>query len=149
MDKKLRKSTVILLVEDDEGDQEITRRAFEDNLIVADLRIVSDGEEALEYLFHTGRYADVASAPRPDLILLDLNLPRVDGREVLSKIRENAKTSFIPVVILTTSTLKDDVLESYKLNCNSYITKRVNMEGFVAAMRNVGSYWLELVSLPR
>ena len=107
------KPAVILLAEDDRGDQELTRRALEEGKIRNDLRIVEDGEEALAYLHRRGKYKDPATSPRPDLLLLDLNLPRVDGREVLERVRADAKLRRMAVVVLTTSRQEEDILRSY------------------------------------
>lgn len=148
MAKDQIKHPTILLVEDDIGDQEITRRAFDRNRIHVDLRMADDGEEAMDYLRHRGKYADPSSAPRPDLILLDLNLPRMDGHAVLSSIRADPSIDTIPVIVLTTSSQVEDIIESYKLQCNSYITKPVDLQGFVSAVRTIDEYWLNLVNLP-
>ena len=136
----------ILLVEDDAGDQELTRRAL-DNLNV-DLRIVSDGEEAMEYLQREGKYFDSIESPRPDLILLDLNMPRMNGREFLMVFNSNRDLSRIPVVVLTTSRQEVDILRSYDLGCNSYIQKPVEMDQFINAVQQLGKYWFEVVTLP-
>ncbi|MBP1697695.1 MAG: two component system response regulator, partial [Deltaproteobacteria bacterium] len=125
------KSATILLVEDDRGDQELTRRALDEGKIRNDLRIVEDGEEALAYLFRRGKYKDPATSPRPDLLLLDLNLPRVDGREVLEQIRADSKLRRMAVVVLTTSRQEEDILRSYELGCNSFITKPVDINQFI------------------
>ena len=149
MHPKKRQRAVVLLVEDDPGDQEITRRALEEDVIRVDLRIVEDGEEAIAYLLRQGRYAAPQAAPRPDLILLDLNLPKKDGRAVLQAVRADPTIDFIPIVVLTTSDQEADILRSYKLGCNSYITKPIDVQKFFATIRELGTYWLELVSLPR
>ena len=121
------KPAVILLAEDDRGDQELTRRALEEGKIRNDLRVVEDGEEALAYLYRRGKYKDPATSPRPDLLLLDLNLPRVDGREVLERVRADSKLRRMAVVVLTTSRQEEDILRSYELGCNSFITKPVSV----------------------
>jgi len=120
-----RKPAVILLVEDDRGDQELARRALAEGKNHTELRIVEDGEEALAYLFRRGKYKDPATSPKPDLLLLDLNLPRVDGREVLEQIRADSKLRRMAVVVLTTSRQEEDILRSYELGCNSFITKSI------------------------
>lgn len=112
----------VLLVEDDPGDELMTREAFEDNKIGNTLHVVRDGEEALDFLYRRGGHAE---APRPDLILLDLNLPKYDGRQVLEKIKSDQDLSDIPVVVLTTSSAEEDILRSYKLHANAYVTKPV------------------------
>jgi CheY-like chemotaxis protein len=139
---------VVLLVEDDPGDQELTRRALHNDIIRTDLRIVSDGEEAMEYLHQEDRYLDSGGAPRPDLVLLDLNMPLLDGRGVLKRMRASETLKSIPVVILTTSKQEEDIVRSYKLGCNSFITKPVEMSAFVEVVKELGSYWFELVTLP-
>lgn len=140
---------VVLLVEDDPGDQELTRRAMQNDATHADLRIASDGEEAMDYLLRRGRYADPASAPRPNVILLDLNMPRMNGRQVLEQLRNIDDLRRIPVIVLTTSKHEEDILRSYDLGCNSYVTKPVELDEFVDTIRRLGLYWLELVTLPK
>lgn len=140
---------VILLAEDDPGDQELTRRALEDDVIRVDLRIVSDGEEALDYLRHRGAYAAAASAPRPDLILLDLNMPRLNGREVLQHLKHSPDLCRIPVVVLTTSQQEADIVSTYDLGCNSYVQKPVDIDQFIDVVRKMGNYWFEIVTLPK
>ena len=142
------KSATILLVEDDRGDQELTRRALDEGKIRNDLRIVEDGEEALAYLFRRGKYKDPATSPRPDLLLLDLNLPRVDGREVLEQIRADSKLRRMAVVVLTTSRQEEDILRSYELGCNSFITKPGDMNQFMQIIQALEGYWFQIVVLP-
>ncbi len=142
------KRAVILLAEDDPGDQELTRRALQYDIVRTDLRIVSDGEEALAYLYRQGKYADPEQSPRPDLVLLDLNMPRLNGREVLERLKGDSALSQIPVVVLTTSQEEIDVLRSYDLGCNSYIQKPVDVDRFMKAIRQLGNYWFEVVTLP-
>jgi len=139
---------VILLAEDDRGDQELTRRALEASKVRNDLRIVEDGEEALAYLFRRGKYKDPASSPRPDLVLLDLNLPRVDGREVLERVRADSKLRRLAVIVLTTSRREEDILRSYELGCNSFITKPGAMEPFIRTIQDLEEYWFQTVILP-
>ncbi len=146
--KKNHKPAVILLVEDDPGDQELTRRALRHDTLNVDLRIVNDGEQALDYLFRRGEFASVESSPTPDLVLLDLNMPRKNGREVLAELRQDSRVSRIPVVVLTTSEQEADILRSYDLGCNSYIQKPVEIDQFIASVRKLGSYWFEVVTLP-
>lgn len=143
------KRVVILLAEDDPGDQELTRRALQGDILRTDLRIVENGEEAVDYLLRRGRFADPADAPRPDLILLDLNMPRMGGREVLAQIKHKPELGRIPVVVLTTSTQETDIVKSYDLGCNSYIHKPVDIEQFIQVIRQLKNYWFELVTLPR
>ncbi|MFD5632893.1 response regulator [Streptomyces sp. NPDC058122] len=136
----------VLLVEDDPGDELMTREAFEDNKIGNTLHVVRDGEEALDFLYRRGAHAD---APRPDLILLDLNLPKYDGRQVLEKIKSDPSLSHIPVVVLTTSAAEEDILRSYKLHANAYVTKPVDLDQFIAAVRQIDDFFVQVVRLPR
>ncbi|MEQ6903071.1 response regulator [Nocardioides sp. YIM 152588] len=135
----------VLLVEDDAGDELMTREAFEDNKIANNLHVVRDGEEALDFLFRRGEHA---SAPRPDLILLDLNLPKYDGREVLQVVKSDAELASIPVVVLTTSSAEEDILRSYKLHANAYVTKPVDLDQFIAAVRQIDEFFVTVVRLP-
>ena len=134
----------ILLVEDNPDDVELTRIAFAEANVANSLAVVGDGAEALDYLFARGRYAHRDADDLPSIVLLDLNLPKVDGREVLQAIRANEKTRGLPVVVLTTSTEPFDVEASYALGVNSYIRKPVDFEQFVWAVKQVGLYWLVL-----
>src|ERR1700685_2470257 len=136
----------VLLVEDSAGDVRLTREAFKDAKVHINLHVVSDGAEAMTFLERGGRHAD---APRPDLILLDLNLPKKDGREVLAKIRESPTLKTIPVVILTTSASEADILRSYRLHANCYITKPVGLDGFLKVVKSIDNFWLSVVKLPR
>lgn len=135
----------VLLVEDSPGDVRLTREAFKDAKVHINLHVAVDGAEAMAFLGREGKYAD---APRPDLILLDLNLPKKDGREVLAEIKENTALKSIPVVILTTSASEEDILKSYRLHANCYITKPVDLEGFLKVVRSIDSFWLSVVKLP-
>ncbi|MEA5358018.1 response regulator [Amycolatopsis sp., V23-08] len=135
----------ILLVEDDPGDVLMTQEAFEHHKIRNALHVVSDGVEALQFLRREGRFAD---APRPGLILLDLNLPRKDGREVLGEIKQDPALRSIPVVVLTTSEAEEDILRSYDLHCNAYVTKPVDFEKFVEVVRQIDDFWVTVVQLP-
>lgn len=135
----------VLLVEDDPGDELMTREAFEDNKIRNTLHVVRDGEEALDFLYRRGEHAD---APQPDLILLDLNLPKYDGRQVLEKIKSDPDLAHIPVVVLTTSSAEEDILRSYKLHANAYVTKPVDVEQFIAAVRQIDEFFVTIVRLP-
>jgi CheY-like chemotaxis protein len=145
---KIQKPAVILLVEDDPGDQELTRRALKHESISVDLRIAEDGEQAMEYLSRAGAFEDPDSSPTPDLILLDLNMPRKNGREVLAELRKDERLSRIPVVVLTTSEQEADILRSYDLGCNSYIQKPVDIDRFIESVRQLGTYWFSVVRLP-
>ena len=135
----------VLLVEDSVGDVRLTREAFKDAKVHINLHVVGDGVEAMSFLQREGAYSDV---PRPDLILLDLNLPKKDGREVLKSIKESPTLSTIPVVILTTSASEADILRSYQLHANCYITKPVGLDGFLEVVRSIDSFWLSVVKLP-
>ena len=136
----------VLLVEDDPADELITREAFQDNKIGNTLYVVRDGQEALDFLFRRGQYQD---AVRPDLILLDLNLPKYDGREVLQVIKNDEGLASIPVVVLTTSSAEEDILRSYRLHANAYVTKPVDLDQFVAAIRQIDDFFLTVVRLPK
>lgn len=135
----------VLLVEDDPGDVLITREAFAENKVRNHLSVVNDGVKALQFL---RREADYASAPRPDLILLDLNLPRMDGHEVLAEIKSDADLQRIPVVVLTTSDAEEDVLRSYDLHANAYVTKPVDFERFLGVVRQIDDFFVSVVKLP-
>ena len=136
----------VLLVEDDEGDVLMTREAFELHKMTNPLHVVTDGEQALAFVRQTGSFAD---APRPGLILLDVNLPRLSGLEVLAELKRDPALLAIPVVMLTTSQAEEDILRSYKLHANAYVSKPVGFEGFVEAIRQIDDFFLTLVELPR
>jgi chemotaxis family two-component system response regulator Rcp1 len=135
----------VLLVEDSLGDVRLTREAFKDAKVHIRLHVATDGAEAMAFLHREGNYVD---APRPDLVLLDLNLPKKDGREVLQEIKESATLGSIPVVILTTSASEADILRSYRLHANCYITKPVNLDGFLEVVKSIDNFWLSVVKLP-
>ncbi|MBN9111927.1 MAG: response regulator [Pseudonocardia sp.] len=134
----------VLLVEDDPGDVLMTREAF-DEYLHNRLDVVTDGAEAMAYLRNEGQYAD---APRPDLVLLDLNLPRRDGREVLAEVKADPKLSAIPVIVLTTSQAEEDVLRSYQLHANAYVTKPVDFDRFIEAIKQIDHFFVSVVQLP-
>lgn len=138
------KNKTILLVEDNPDDEELTRIAFAESRLANALVVVRDGEEAIEYLFGTGRHAGRDLNDMPELILLDLKLPKLDGHEVLERIRADARTRYIPVVVMTTSREESDMLSSYNLGANSFIQKPVDFMNFTEAVRHVGLYWLVL-----
>ncbi len=146
--KNERKPILILLAEDDPDDRVLLRDALAEGRLVNDLRCVEDGEELMDYLHHRGRYAGENAAPRPGLILLDLNMPRKDGREALQEIKADPSLRQIPVVVLTTSQAEEDIFRSYDLGANSFITKPVTFQSMVDLMRSLGRYWLEIVELP-
>jgi chemotaxis family two-component system response regulator Rcp1 len=136
----------ILLVEDSPGDVRLTREALKDGKMHINLHVASDGIEAMAFLNREKEYSDV---PRPDLILLDLNLPRKDGRQVLEEIKANPALMTIPIVILTTSASEEDVLRSYRLHANCYISKPVDLDGFLKVIKSIDNFWLSIVKLPR
>jgi two-component system, chemotaxis family, response regulator Rcp1 len=135
----------ILLVEDSPADILITREAFQDARLLNTIHVVEDGVRAMEFLHRQGSYA---SAPRPDLILLDLNLPRKNGREVLAEIKEDPEFKSIPVVILTTSSADEDVLKAYDLHANCYVIKPVGFDNFLKAVQSIENFWFSVVTLP-
>jgi CheY-like chemotaxis protein len=137
----------LLMADDDEEDRLLARDALRESRLLNDLRFVEDGEDLMDYLHHRGRYANPESAPRPGLILLDLNMPRKDGREALAEIKADPSLKKIPVVILTTSKSEEDIVRSYLDGANSFIVKPVTFEGLVEVMRAVGHYWLDIVDL--
>jgi two-component system response regulator len=141
-------SDVILLVEDNPDDEELTLRAFRRNRILNEVVVARDGQEALDYLFAEGSYAGRDPLARPAVVLLDLNLPLVSGLEVLRRMRADERTALIPVVVLTTSSVEQDIVESYRLRANSYIRKPVGFEKFAEAVSQLGLYWLMLNERP-
>jgi CheY-like chemotaxis protein len=139
------KPVEILLVEDNPGDVDLAREALEDSKFHNRLHVVEDGEKAMAFLHHEGEYADL---PRPDLILLDLNLPRKDGRQVLAEIKADDNLKRIPVVILTTSRAEEDIIKSYNLHANCYITKPIDLHQFLHVVKSIEDFWLSIVVLP-
>lgn len=138
----------ILLADDDPADVLLTRRAFRAAQLQNTLHVVNDGEELLEFLRHEKRYAPPAEAPRPDLVLLDLNMPRMDGREALRELRADPRFENLPVVVLTTSEQEADILRTYDLGANSFVTKPVDLAGLVEVIKALDNYWFEIVTLP-
>lgn len=136
----------ILIADDDPDDQMLTQEALEDNRLVNDVRFVNDGEELLDYLYGRGRYS--SAPPRPDLILLDLNMPKLDGRQALSLIKADEELRRIPIVVLTTSRAEEDVLRTYQLGVNSFIVKPVTFESLVQVTKVLTEYWFSIVRLP-
>jgi two-component system, response regulator len=139
---------ILLLVEDNPDDEELTLLAFEQSQISNEVVVAHDGVEALDYLLGTGMYAERDISVMPALILLDLQLPRINGLEVLQRLRANQRTKLLPVVILTTSNEQQDLINSYSLGCNSYIRKPVDYDQFMTAVQQLGMYWLSLNELP-
>ena len=146
--KKDGKMITILLADDDPDDRQLTRDAFVENRLANDLDCVEDGEELLDYLHRRGKHADQANKPLPGLILLDLNMPRKDGREALREIKADPELRRIPIVVLTTSKAEEDILRSYDLGVNSYVTKPVTFKSLVELVKVLGRYWFEVVELP-
>jgi CheY-like chemotaxis protein len=135
----------ILLVEDDPGDELITREALEDNKFQNRLHVAHDGEEGLDFLYRRAGFED---APRPDLILLDLNLPKYDGRQLLERVKSDPDLARIPIVVLTTSSAEEDIVRSYKLHANAYVSKPVDLDQFISAVRQIDEFFLQVVRLP-
>jgi chemotaxis family two-component system response regulator Rcp1 len=136
----------VLLVEDNPGDVRLTREAFKDGRVLVNITVAPDGVEAMEILHHRGPYKD---SPRPDLILLDLNLPKKNGREVLLEIKADEDLRRIPVIVMTTSRAEQDIHRAYNLNANCYITKPVELEEFLNVVRSIEDFWLTIVTLPQ
>ena len=144
----LTRPITILMADDDPDDRQMTKEAFEEAHLANDLRFVKDGVELLDYLHRQGKYSDPASSPRPSIILLDLNMPRKDGREALQELKADPKLRSIRVIILTTSKADEDIARSYDLSATSYITKPVTFDALVDVVWTLGKYWLEIVELP-
>lgn len=139
---------VILMADDDEDDILLTKKALEKGKLLNPLHTVQDGEELLDYLLRRGLYEDHKNAPRPGLILLDLNMPKKDGREALREIKSRDELKDIPIVVFTTSKAEEDIYRSYKLGVNSFITKPVTLDSLIDVMQTLGKYWFEIVTLP-
>jgi len=142
------KTITILMADDDEDDRFMAREALQEARLANDLHFVEDGVELMDYLYRRGKYRNNADAPRPGLILLDLNMPRKDGREALKEIKSDPDLRQIPIVVLTTSKADEDIYRSYNLGVNSYITKPVSFEGLVEVMKALSMYWFKIVQLP-
>ena len=142
------KPVTILIADDDPDDRQLTREAFVESRLANDLRFVEDGVEVFEYLNRTGKFAGPGDAPWPSLLLLDLNMPRMDGREVLERLKADPKYCPIRVIVMTTSKAEEDILRSYRLSAASYITKPVTFESLVHIVQTLGRYWFEIVELP-
>src|SRR6185369_11400894 len=146
---KPNKNTItILMADDDPDDRMLTREAFEESRLLNELETVEDGEELMDYLHSRGKYSGTAARALPNLILLDLNMPRKDGREALKEIKSCPELRRIPVVVMTTSKAEEDVVRTYDLGVNSFIVKPVTFEGMVEVLKTLGRYWFEIVELP-
>jgi CheY-like chemotaxis protein len=143
-----KKSVTILMAEDDPGDQMLLQKALEASHFLNEMHFVRDGEELLDYLYHRGLYSEPAKAPRPGLILLDLNLPKLDGRQVLANIKADTNLRRIPVVVLSASQQQLDIHRSYELGASSYLTKPMQFESLVELMQTLRAYWFDIVELP-
>lgn len=139
----------ILMADDDEDDRLLTAEAFAESHLANNLYFVNDGEELMQYLFRKGAFTDPETSPRPGIILLDLNMPRKDGREALAEIKADADLCRIPVIILTTSKAEEDIIRSYNLGANSFIAKPVTFHRLVEVLQTVGNYWFHIVQLPQ
>ena len=144
-----KNNIMILMADDDADDRLLAQDAFKENRLGNELRFVEDGEELLDYLYRRGKYVDPESSPRPGIILLDLNMPRLDGREALKEIKADPDLHSIPIIVLTTSSAEEDIARTYDLGVNSFITKPVTFEGLVEVIKKTGWYWLEIVELPK
>ncbi len=146
--KGRRKTVTILMADDDEDDCMLAREALTESRLANDLHFVKDGEELIDYLYRRGKYTQANNSPRPGLILLDLNMPRKDGREALREIKADPNLRQIPIVVLTTSKAEEDIYRSYQLGANSFIIKPVTFGSLVEVMKILGKYWFEIVELP-
>ena len=146
--KNTNRPIIILMADDDEDDRLLTQEALQEARVANDLHFVVDGEDLMDYLHRRGAYTDPARSPRPGLILLDLNMPRKDGREALEEIKSDPTLRRIPVVVMTTSDAEEDLVRSYDLGANSYIRKPVSFDGLVEVMRGLTTYWYQIVELP-
>jgi CheY-like chemotaxis protein len=148
MSGRPRLPITLLLADDDEEDRLMTEEALKESHLANDIRFVADGEELTDYLFRRGAYSDAAQSPTPGLILLDLNMPKKDGREALQEIKADPRLRKIPVIVLTTSRAEEDIFRTYDLGVSSFITKPVTFEGLIEAMQVLAQYWFEIVELP-
>jgi len=146
--RKNVKPVIFLMADDDPDDRLLIKEAFQESLISNSIYFVEDGVELLDYLRWQDKFANPKDAPTPDLILLDLNMPRKDGREALAEIKSDPRLRYIPVVVLTTSKAEEDIMRSYDIGAASYITKPVTFDGLVDAIRGLGQYWVQIVRLP-
>jgi len=143
-----RQLITILIADDDEDDRFIIQKALDESIITNPIVLVQDGQELMDYLNHEGQYKDLTDNDLPGIILLDLNMPRKDGREALAEIKANPKLNLIPVIILTTSKSEEDILKSYTTGASSFITKPVTFIALLKAIQTIGTYWLDIVALP-
>jgi CheY-like chemotaxis protein len=148
MNNTLGKPIIILMADDDADDRMLAKDALEECRLANNLHFVEDGEELMDYLNRRGKYRELVGSPRPGLILLDLNMPKKDGREALREIKDDPELRRIPIVVLTTSKADEDILRSYDLGANSFISKPVTFESLVTLMKTLGKYWFEIVELP-
>lgn len=148
MSAKNNKSVIILIADDDEEDRMLLKDAFEESHLLNEIYFVDDGEELTDYLYRKGQYTNPLLSPRPGMILLDLNMPKKDGREALREIKANPELRTIPIIILTTSRAEEDIIRSYDLGVNSFITKPVTFKSLIEVVQMLGRYWLEIVELP-
>ncbi|HEU5015421.1 MAG TPA: response regulator [Roseiflexaceae bacterium] len=142
------RSIIILIADDDPDDRMLAKEAWEESRLANEVHFVNDGEELMDYLYRRGNFASLNATSRPGVILLDLNMPRKDGREALKEIKADPKLRQIPIVVLTTSKAEEDIYRSYDLGVNSFITKPVTFESLVEVMKTLGKYWFEIVELP-
>ncbi|PLK42207.1 MULTISPECIES: response regulator [Emticicia] len=147
--QKDKSSIMILMADDDPDDRAMTKEALEENFLLNELRFVEDGAELMDYLRRNGKYSNPDSSPRPGVILLDLNMPKKDGRECLREIKSDDDLKSIPVIVLTTSKAEEDILRTYDLGVNSFVTKPVTFVELVEVMKNLGNYWFDIVQLPK
>lgn len=148
MTNKTRNYVPILIADDDIDDCQLIKEAFQESRLLNELHFVANGEELMDYLHRRGRFSDPASSPTPGMILLDLNMPKKDGREALAEIKSDSKFKQIPVIVLTTSKAEEDIFKTYNLGVNSFITKPVSFDSLVQITRELGRYWFEIVELP-
>jgi len=146
--RKTGKPVIFLMADDDPDDRLLIKEAFQESLISNSIYFVQDGVELMNFLRKQGEFAHPADAPTPDLILLDLNMPRKDGREALAEIKSDPHLRYIPIVVLTTSKAEEDIMRSYDIGAASYITKPVTFDGLVESIRGLGQYWVQIVRLP-
>ena len=149
MEGKVVKPIVIVYADDDPEDRMLAKDALEESRLANELHFVEDGEELIDYLLNNGKYQDTRKYPTPGLILLDLNMPKKDGREAIKEIKEIPKLRPIPIVVLTTTNAEEDIVKTYGLGVSSFITKPVTFEGLVEIMKALGKYWFEIVELPK